>query len=166
MCSDSKERPHPRPNYSLTPAPSPNGEGSEYCCLQVKESLPKPLRRRGCIPPKYSFLSKRASLSCEKGVSSLWREPFFTPTKRPLYLQTMVFTPLSIRRGAGGEAFLYLQTMVFTPLSITSLRSVTVGSERGWGFFSPAPIRYSSPWGRLGGVGETISSNLKGLSSS
>ena len=30
----------------------------------------------------------------------------------------MVFTPLSIRRGVGGEAFLYLQTMVFTPLSI------------------------------------------------
>ena len=82
------------------------------------KSLPKPLRRRGCIPPKYSFLSKRASLSCEKGVSSLWREPFFTPTKRPLYLQTIVITPLSIRRGVGGEAFLYLQTMVFTPLSI------------------------------------------------
>ena len=38
--------------------------------------------------------------------------------RRPLYLQTMVFTPLSIRRGAGGEAFPYLQTMVFTPLSI------------------------------------------------
>ena len=30
----------------------------------------------------------------------------------------MVFTPLSIRRGGGGEAFLHLQTMVFTPLSI------------------------------------------------
>ena len=38
--------------------------------------------------------------------------------KRPLHLQTAVFTPLSIRRGAGGEAVLYLQTMVFTPLSI------------------------------------------------
>ena len=124
------EEAEPPSNYSLTPVPSPNGEGREYCCLQVKESLPKPLRRRGCIPPKYFFLSKRASLSCEEGVSSLWREPFFTPTKRPLYLQTIVFTPLSI----------------------TSLRSVTVGSERGWGFFSPAPIRYSSPWGRLGGV--------------
>ena len=98
------EEAEPPSNYSLTPAPSPNGEGSEYCCLQVKESLPKPLRRRGCIPPKYFFLSKRASLSCEEGVSSLWREPFFTPTKRPLYLQTIVFTPLSIRRGVGGEA--------------------------------------------------------------
>ena len=29
-----------------------------------------------------------------------------------------VFTPLSIRRGDGGEAFLHLQTAVFTPLSI------------------------------------------------
>ena len=98
------EEAEPPSNYSLTPVPSPNGEGREYCCLQVKESLPKPLRRRGCVPQKYSFLSKRASLSCEKGVSSLWREPFFTPTKRPLYLQIMVFTPLSIRRGVGGEA--------------------------------------------------------------
>ena len=40
----------------------------------------------------------------EKGVSSYSREPFFNMKKRLLYLQTMVFTPLSIRRGAGGEA--------------------------------------------------------------
>ena len=80
-------------------------------CLMGERSLPKPLQGRGCVPPKYFFLSKRASLSCEKGVSLHWREPFFTPTKRPLYLQTMVFTPLSI----------------------TSLRSVTAGSERGRG---------------------------------
>ncbi|MUL27837.1 hypothetical protein F0475_05875 [Prevotella sp. A2879] len=40
----------------------------------------------------------------EKGVSSYRREPFFTLTRRPLHLQTMVFTPLSIRRGVGGEA--------------------------------------------------------------
>ena len=26
----NKEEPHPQPLYSLTPAPSPNGEGSEY----------------------------------------------------------------------------------------------------------------------------------------
>ena len=84
----------------------------------MKESLPKPLRRRGCIPPKRFFLSKRASLSCEKGVSLPRREPFFNLTRRPLYLQIIVFTPLSIRRGVGGEAFLYLQTTVFTPLSI------------------------------------------------
>ena len=61
---------------------------------------------------------KRRPSAIEKGVSSLWKEPFFTPTKRSLYLQIIVFTPLSIRRGVGGEAFLYLQTMVFTPLSI------------------------------------------------
>ena len=54
----------------------------------------------------------------EKGVSSYSREPFFNMKKRLLYLQTMVFTPLSIRRGVGGEAVPYLQTTVFTPLSI------------------------------------------------
>ena len=54
----------------------------------------------------------------EKSPSSYPREPFFHVKKRPLYLQLIVFTPLSIRRGAGGEAFPYLQTMVFTPLSI------------------------------------------------
>ena len=54
----------------------------------------------------------------EKSLSSYPREPFFNMKRRPLYLQTMVFTPLSIRRGVGGEAFPYLQTMVFTPLSI------------------------------------------------
>ena len=85
---------------------------------RMKEGLPKPLRRRGCIPPKRFFLSKRASPSCEKGVSLPRREPFLAPTKRPLYFQLIVFTPLSIRRGAGGEAFLYFQLTVFTPLSI------------------------------------------------
>ena len=54
----------------------------------------------------------------EKSLPSYPREPFLNVKKRPLYLQIIVFTPLSIRRGAGGEAFPYLQTMVFTPLSI------------------------------------------------
>ena len=54
----------------------------------------------------------------EKSLSSYPREPFFNVKKRPLYLQLIVFTPLSIRRGVGGEAFPCLQTMVFTPLSI------------------------------------------------
>jgi len=40
----------------------------------------------------------------EKSLSSYPREPFLNVKKRPLYLQTMVFTPLSIRRGVGGEA--------------------------------------------------------------
>ena len=39
----NKEEPHPRPStaspqpiYSLSPNPSPNGEGSENHCLQMK----------------------------------------------------------------------------------------------------------------------------------
>ena len=40
----------------------------------------------------------------EKGVSLCRKEPLFTSKKRPLHLQTKVFTPLSIRRGVGGEA--------------------------------------------------------------
>ena len=35
----SHNQPHHQPNYSLTPDPSPNGEGSENHCLQMKESL-------------------------------------------------------------------------------------------------------------------------------
>ncbi len=62
-------------------------------------------------------LRKRPS-RLEKGVSLCREEPFFTSKKRPFHLQTIVFTPLSIRRGVGGEAFLHLQTIVFTPLSI------------------------------------------------
>ena len=48
-------------------------------------------------------LRKRPS-PFEKGVSLCRKEPLFTPKKRPLYLQSAVFTPLSIRRGDGGEA--------------------------------------------------------------
>ena len=64
---------------------------------------------------------KRRPSAIEKGVSLCREEPLLASKKRPLYLQTMVFTPLSIRRGAGGEAvvglggeaFLYLQTQLF-----------------------------------------------------
>ena len=42
----------------------------------------------------------------EKGVSLCREEPLLTSKKRPLHLQTIVFTPLSIRRGDGGEAVL------------------------------------------------------------
>ena len=31
-----EKKPLHQPIYSLTPAPSPNGEGSEYYCLQMK----------------------------------------------------------------------------------------------------------------------------------
>ena len=48
-------------------------------------------------------LTKRPS-RLEKGVSLCRKEPLFTSKKRPLYLQSAVFTPLSIRRGDGGEA--------------------------------------------------------------
>ena len=52
-------------------------------------------------------LRKRPS-PIEKGVSLCRKEPLFTPKKRPLYLQSAVFTPLSIRRGDGGEASSFL----------------------------------------------------------
>ena len=48
-------------------------------------------------------LRKRPS-PIEKGVSLCREEPLFTSKRRPLYLQSAVFTPLSIRRGDGGEA--------------------------------------------------------------
>ena len=48
-------------------------------------------------------LRKRPS-PIEKGVSLCRKEPLFTSKRRPLHLQTIVFTPLSIRRGDGGEA--------------------------------------------------------------
>ena len=48
-------------------------------------------------------LTKRPS-RFEKGVSLCRKEPLFISKRRPLYLQSAVFTPLSIRRGDGGEA--------------------------------------------------------------
>ena len=47
---------------------------------------------------------KRRPSAIEKGVSLCREEPLLASKKRPLYLQTIVFTPLSIRRGVGGEA--------------------------------------------------------------
>ena len=47
---------------SLSPVPSPNGEGSENCCLQVKESLsPSPSpngegSENHCLQIKEAFL--------------------------------------------------------------------------------------------------------------
>ena len=49
-------------------------------------------------------LKKRPS-QVEKGVSLCRKEPLLTSKRRPLHAQTIVFTPLSIRRGDGGEAF-------------------------------------------------------------
>ena len=96
-----------QPNTSLTgspltqlqPHPRPLSEWRGEWILLVGWERVVRGDRGNCILK----LRKRPS-RLEKGVSSLWREPFFTPTKRPLHLQIMVFTPLSIRRGAGGEA--------------------------------------------------------------
>ena len=54
----------------------------------------------------------------EKGVSSYSREPFLASKKRPLHLQTTVFTPLSIRRGVGGEAVVGLGVRLFLTLLV------------------------------------------------
>ncbi len=48
-------------------------------------------------------LTKRPSLF-EESVSLCRKEPLLTSKKRPLHLQIVVFMPLSIRRGDGGEA--------------------------------------------------------------
>gem|GEM_PF-3848084 len=37
--------------------------------LILLKSLPKPLRKEGMCSPKCFFLSKRASLACQEGVS-------------------------------------------------------------------------------------------------
>ena len=66
----------------------------------------------------------------EKGVSLCRKEPLFTSKKRPLYLQSAVFTPLSIRRGDGGEAvdgLLVRLVVVVIEASSFPLR------EAGWG---------------------------------
>ena len=47
---------------------------------------------------------KRRPSAIEKGVSLCREEPLLASKKHPLHLQTIVFTPLSIRRGVGGEA--------------------------------------------------------------
>ena len=62
----------------------------------------------GDVFPKYSFLSKRASLSCEKGVSSVMKESLLLHTNETLlfFCKQWVFTPLSIRRGGGVRLFL------------------------------------------------------------
>ena len=88
-CFNEKKQPHPRPLSEWR---------GEWILLVGCERMISGNRGNRILK-----LRKRPS-RLQKGVSSLWREPFFTPTKCPLYLQTMVFTPLSIRRGAGGEA--------------------------------------------------------------
>ena len=50
------------------------------------------------------FISKKRLLHFEEGVPLHRREASFISKKRPLCLLIAVFTPLSIRRGVGGEA--------------------------------------------------------------
>ena len=74
-------------------------------------------------------LKKRPS-RLEKGVSLCRKEPLFISKRRPLYLQSAVFTPLSIRRGDGGGAvdgLLVRLVVVVIEASSFPLR------EAGWG---------------------------------
>lgn len=60
----------------------------------------------------------------EEGVSSYRREHFLASKKRLLRLQTILSTPLSNRRGGGGEAFLLqLQSCSDTRLNVLHIRS-------------------------------------------
>ena len=47
---------------------------------------------------------KEAFLHIKERLSSHQQDAPFTSTECPLCLQTILFTPLSIRRGVGGEA--------------------------------------------------------------
>ena len=76
-------------------------------------------------------LKKRPS-RFEEGVSLCRKEPLLASKKGPLHLQTIVFTPLSIRRGDGGEAVSsYFSTLLIT-LPFDSLRMLIpfAGAER------------------------------------
>ena len=64
------DKPHTRPNYSLSPAPSPNGEGSENHCLQVKESLTPNPSPNGEGSEDYYLQIKGAFRWCEESLSS------------------------------------------------------------------------------------------------
>ena len=87
--SPIKEKPHPQPLSEW--------RGAWLQLLACKVMLN---RNRG---NNILELKKRPS-RFEKGVSLCRKEPLFTSKRRPLYLQSAVFTPLSIRRGVGGEA--------------------------------------------------------------
>ena len=61
----------------------PNGEGSEYCCLQVKKSLTPNPSPSGEGSEYYCLQVKRAFLRCKERLSSMqgnallkWRRAF------------------------------------------------------------------------------------------
>ena len=57
-------------NHSLSPAPSPNGEGSENHCLQIKESLSPAPSPNGEGSENYCLQVKGAFLRCKEGLFS------------------------------------------------------------------------------------------------
>ena len=86
-----------RPLYSLSPVPLSEWRGAwivPFTCTPI------PDRYRGNSILKW----KKRFLSIEEGVSLQWKGHLFISKKRPLCLLIVVFTPLSIRRGVGGEA--------------------------------------------------------------
>ena len=110
-----------------------------------REASPSPSEGGDVFPQNASFYLKEPLLHVKRAFLRYEGEPFFTSTRRPLYLQIIVFTPLSIRRGVGGEAFLYLQITVFTPLSIRRGGGGEAVVGRLLGFFLPL----NEPYKRL-----------------
>ena len=65
-----EKKPHHQPIYGLTPVPSPNGEGSENHCLQIKESLSPTPSPNGEGSENYCLQIKEASCQIEERLSS------------------------------------------------------------------------------------------------
>ena len=84
-----KKQPHPRPLSEWR---------GEWILLVGWERMVSG-NRGNCI-----LKLKRRPSAIEKGVSLCREEPLLASKKHPLHLQTIVFTPLSIRRGVGSEA--------------------------------------------------------------
>ena len=105
-----------------------------YCFNDIfvrqRDRQTKVFARRFSFSGKIRLVCSWQLIRFEEGVPLLWRKPFFTIKRASLRYEE---TP---------------------PLSANSSFHSPLYSERGWGwgFFSPAPVRYSSPWGRLGGV--------------
>ena len=81
------------------PHPRPLSEWNNPTQPPLKGGVPN-----GCQLENSFFNSKGAFLRYEEGVLLHRREAFFISKKRPPCLQIRLSTPLSIRRGAGGEA--------------------------------------------------------------
>ena len=73
LYQQSKKKPHTQPNYSLTPSPSPNGEGSEDHCLQIRESLSPNPSPNGEGSENHCLQMKGAFLWCKERLSWIGR---------------------------------------------------------------------------------------------